>query len=306
MLCRRLQIGGTSMVFAGVLEGTFYCPYPDGMELSFSKMHGLGNDFVVIDAINQNVKLSTPQIRHIADRRHGVGCDQLLLVEAPEQPDAEFRYRIFNANGREVEQCGNGARCFARFVRQKGLTNASRIPVQTRAGRIELIIQDDERISVDMGAPHLEPEDIPFQAMVRAQRYALSVKGETVEIGAVSMGNPHAVLEVPNVESAPVEKLGSQIEAHPRFANHVNVGFMEIVDRSRIRLRVFERGVGETLACGSGACAAVVIGRIQGTLDETVTVGLRGGDLVVSWAGEHQPVLMTGPATFVFEGKIDL
>jgi diaminopimelate epimerase len=276
------------------------------MELSFSKMHGLGNDFVVIDAINQHVKLSTPQICHIADRRHGVGCDQLLLVEAAEQPDAEFRYRIFNANGREVEQCGNGARCFARFVRQKGLTEANRIPVQTKAGHIELIIQDDERICVDMGAPHLEPEDIPFQAMVRAQRYALSVKGETVEIGAVSMGNPHAVLEVPNVDSAPVAKLGSQIEAHPRFTNHVNVGFMEIVDRSRIRLRVFERGVGETLACGSGACAAVVVGRIQGTLDETVTVELRGGDLVVSWAGEHQPVLMTGPATFVFEGKIDL
>jgi len=276
------------------------------MEVSFSKMHGLGNDFVVIDAINQRIKLSTPQIRQIADRRHGVGCDQLLLVEAPEQPDTEFRYRIFNANGREVEQCGNGARCFARFVRQKGLTEARRIPVQTKAGRIELMIQDNDQIRVDMGAPQLEPENIPFQAMVRAQRYALSVKGETVEIGAVSMGNPHAVLEVPNVESAPVTKLGPQIEAHPRFTNHVNVGFMEIVDRSRIRLRVFERGVGETLACGSGACAAVVIGRIQGTLDETVTVELRGGDLVVSWAGEHQPVLMTGPATFVFEGKIDL
>jgi len=276
------------------------------MELSFSKMHGLGNDFVVIDAINQQVKLSTPQIRHIADRRHGVGCDQLLLVEAPEQPDAEFRYRIFNANGREVEQCGNGARCFARFVRQKGLTKASRITVQTKAGRIELVVQDDGQISVDMGPPHLEPAEIPFQAMVRAQRYALSVNGETVEIGAVSMGNPHAVLEVPHLDSAPLAKLGPRIESHPRFPNHVNVGFMEIIDRSRIRLRVFERGVGETLACGSGACAAVVIGRIQGTLDETVTVELRGGDLVVSWAGEHQPVLMTGPATFVFEGKIDL
>jgi diaminopimelate epimerase len=276
------------------------------MELSFSKMHGLGNDFVVIDAMNQQVKLSTPQIRHIADRRRGVGCDQLLLVETSERPDAEFRYRIFNANGREVEQCGNGARCFARFVRHKGLTEASRIPVHTKAGHIELIVQDDGQVTVDMGAPHLAPEDIPFQAMVRAQRYALSVKGETVEIGAVSMGNPHAVLEVPHVDSAPVAKLGPQIESHPRFPNHVNVGFMEIVDRSRIRLRVFERGVGETLACGSGACAAVVIGRIQGALDENVTVELRGGDLVVSWAGEHKPVLMTGPATFVFEGNIDL
>jgi diaminopimelate epimerase len=276
------------------------------MELSFSKMHGLGNDFVVIDAITQQVNLSTPQIRHIADRRHGVGCDQLLLVEASEQDDAQFRYRIFNANGREVEQCGNGARCFARFVRLKGLTQAERIQVQTKAGRIELIIQDDGQVSVDMGRPRLEPEDIPFQAMVRAQRYALSIKGETVEIGAVSMGNPHAVMEVPNVDSAPVAKLGPQIEKHPRFPQHVNVGFMEVIDRSRIRLRVFERGVGETLACGSGACAAVVIGRNQGTLEETVTVELRGGDLVVSWAGEHQPVLMTGPATFVFEGKIDL
>ena len=306
MLCPRLQTGWHIDEVCWKLEGTIHCPYPDAMEMSFSKMHGLGNDFVVIDAINQQVKLSTPQIRHIADRRHGVGCDQLLLVEAPEQPDAEFRYRIFNADGREVEQCGNGARCFARFVRQKGLTEASRIPVQTKAGRIELVIQDDGQVCVDMGTPHLEPDDIPFQAMVRAQRYALSVNSETVEIGAVSMGNPHAVLEVPHLDSAPLAKLGPQIEAHPRFPNHVNVGFMEIVDRSRIRLRVFERGVGETLACGSGACAAVVIGRIQGTLDETVTVELRGGDLVVSWAGEHQPVLMTGPATFVFEGKIDL
>lgn len=276
------------------------------MNLCFSKMHGLGNDFVVINAINQDIQLSSQQIRHIADRRQGVGCDQLLLVEAPEQPDTEFRYRIFNADGHEVEQCGNGARCFAKFVRRNGLTESSRIPVQTKAGRIELIIRDDDQVTVDMGAPELEPENIPFQAMVRAQRYALSVEGETVEIGAVSMGNPHAVLEVPHVDSAPVEKLGPQIEAHPRFPNHVNVGFMEVVERSRIRLRVFERGVGETLACGSGACAAVVVGRIQETLDETVTVELPGGDLVVSWPGEHQPVLMTGPATFVFEGKIDL
>ena len=276
------------------------------MTLYFSKMHGLGNDFVVINAINQDVKLSTPQIRRIADRRFGIGCDQLLLVEAPDRPGSEFRYRIYNADGREVEQCGNGARCFAIFVRQQGLTDARRIPVQTKAGRIELIIEDDGQITVDMGIPQLEPEAIPFEATVRAQRYALAVDGETVEIGAVSMGNPHAVLEVPHIDSAPVEKLGPQIEAHPRFPNHVNVGFMEIAGRSRIRLRVYERGVGETLACGSGACAAVVVGRIQNALEETVTVELRGGDLVVSWAGEHQPVLMTGPATFVFEGKIDL
>ena len=276
------------------------------MELSFSKMHGLGNDFVVIDAINQAVDLTSAQVRHIADRRLGIGCDQLLLVERSGQTDSEFRYRIFNANGKEVEQCGNGARCFARFVRDKGLTDASRIPVQTPAGRIELIIHDDERITVDMGAPRLEPDDIPFQALVRAPRYALSVAGETIELGVVSMGNPHAVLEVPHIDTAPVAKLGPQIESHSRFPNHVNAGFMEIVDRGRIRLRVFERGAGETLACGSGACAAVVVGRIQGELDETVNVELRGGDLVVSWAGEDYPVLMTGPATFVFEGKIQI
>jgi len=276
------------------------------MELSFSKMHGLGNDFVVIDAINQSVDLTSAQVRHIADRRQGVGCDQLLLVERSGQSDTEFRYRIFNANGKEVEQCGNGARCFALFVRDKGLTDANRIPVQTPAGLIELIIQDDGRITVNMGAPHLEPEDIPFQATVRAPVYALSVVGETIEFGAVSLGNPHAVLTVPHVDTAPIAKLGPQIEAHSRFPNHVNAGFMEIVARDRIRLRVFERGAGETLACGSGACAAVVVGRIQGALDETVNVELRGGDLVVSWAGEGHPVLMTGPATFVYEGKIQL
>ncbi|GMQ87130.1 MAG: diaminopimelate epimerase [Gammaproteobacteria bacterium] len=276
------------------------------MELSFSKMHGLGNDFVVIDAINQSVDLTSAQVRHIADRRQGVGCDQLLLVEHSEQADSEFRYRIFNANGSEVEQCGNGARCFALFVRDKGLSTASRIPVQTPAGRIELIIQDDDRVTVDMGAPRLEPDDIPFQATVRAPRYALSVTGETIELCAVSMGNPHAVLEIPHIDTAPVAKLGPQIEAHSRFPNHVNVGFMEIVDRGRIRVRVFERGVGETLACGSGACAAVVVGRIHNELDETVNVELRGGDLVVSWAGEGHPVLMTGPATFVFEGTIQI
>jgi diaminopimelate epimerase len=276
------------------------------MELSFTKMHGLGNDFVVIDAISQSVSLSGEQIKQIADRRHGVGCDQLLLVEASEQRETDFRYRIFNADGNEVEQCGNGARCFARFVREKGLTSADRIPVQTRAGRIELIIRDDGQVTVDMGAPHLDPKDIPFQAMVRAPYYALSVKGETVEIGAVSMGNPHAVMEVPHIDSAPISKMGPHIESHSRFPNRANVGFMEVVDRSHIRLRVFERGVGETLACGSGACAAVVIGRVQDLLDETVTVHLRGGDLVVSWPGEQQSVFMTGPATFVFEGTIKL
>jgi diaminopimelate epimerase len=276
------------------------------MQLQFSKMHGLGNDFVVIDAINQRVELSPKQIRLLADRRHGIGCDQVLLVEKSRQADSEFRYRIFNANGSEVEQCGNGARCFARFVRAKGLTTASRIPVYTSAGRIELIVHADESVTVDMGVPRLEPADIPFEATVRAPLYALSVHGETYELGAVSMGNPHAVLQVPHLDSAAVTKLGPAIEAHPRFPNHVNVGFMEVQDRTHIRLRVYERGAGETLACGSGACAAVVSGRIQNLLDETVNVELRGGNLVVSWPGDNQPVLMTGPATFVFEGTITL
>jgi diaminopimelate epimerase len=276
------------------------------MELLFSKMHGLGNDFVIIDAVKQSVSLSADQVRYLCDRRMGIGCDQLLLVERSHRPDAEFRYRIFNAGGDEVEQCGNGARCFARFVRDKGLTAADRIPVETKAGRIELIVQEDGQVTVNMGVPRLEPEDIPFQATVRAPRYAIAVKGETVEIGAVSMGNPHAVMEVPHIDSAPIAKIGPHLESHPRFPRHVNVGFMEIVDRSHIRLRVYERSVGETLACGSGACAAVVVGRIQNSLDETVSVELRGGKLVVSWAGEGQPVFMTGPATFVFEGKIEL
>lgn len=269
-------------------------------------MHGLGNDFVVIDAINQHPDLTSRQIRHLADRRLGIGCDQVLLVEASDRPDTEFRYRIFNADGGEVEQCGNGARCFARYVRARGLTDSRRIPVHTGAGRIELIVGEDEAVTVDMGAPRLEPADIPFEATVRAPQYALSVNGDTYEIGAVSMGNPHAVLEVPHLDSAPVDRLGPAIESHPRFPKRVNVGFMEVVDRARIRLRVYERGAGETLACGSGACAAVVAGRVQGILDETVTVELRGGDLVVSWAGDDQPVLMTGPATFVFEGTIEL
>jgi diaminopimelate epimerase len=276
------------------------------MELRFTKMHGLGNDFVVIDAINQSVQLDTHQLRFLADRRHGVGCDQILLVEASDRPDSAFRYRIFNADGGEVEQCGNGARCFARFVREKGLTDAERITVDTRAGLIELIVGNDDQVTVNMGVPVLEPVDIPFEALVRAPQYALSVEGETLEIGAVSLGNPHAIMEVPHIDSAHVAQLGPLIESHPRFPNRVNAGFMEIVDRGHIRLRVYERGAGETLACGSGACAAVVVGRLWNELDENVEVELRGGNLVVSWAGENQPVLMTGPATFVFEGTITL
>lgn len=276
------------------------------MQLAFTKMHGLGNDFVVIDATRQPLELSAEQVRMIADRRLGVGCDQLLLVEPARDPEADFRYRIFNADGGEVEQCGNGARCFARFVRDKHLSEANPISVETRGGLIRLTLEDDGQVTVDMGVPRLEPEDIPFKATVRAPRYALAVGGQTVEIGAVSVGNPHAVLAVPNLEHAPVAQLGPLIETHSRFPNRANVGFMEIVARDRIRLRVWERGVGETLACGSGACAAVVIGRVQSRLDESVTVELRGGDLVISWAGEEHPVMMTGPATFVYEGTMEL
>ncbi|VAW73527.1 Diaminopimelate epimerase [hydrothermal vent metagenome] len=276
------------------------------MELRFTKMHGLGNDFVVIDGINQSVHLDTHQLRSLADRRHGVGCDQILLVETSDRDDSDFRYRIFNADGGEVEQCGNGARCFARFVREKGLTDADVITVHTRAGLMELRVEDDEQITVNLGVPILEPADIPFETLVRAPQYALSVEGETLEIGCVSLGNPHAVMEIPHIDSAHVKQLGPLIESHSRFPNRVNAGFMEVVNRGHIKLRVYERGVGETLACGSGACAAVVIGHLWEELDERVEVELRGGNLMVSWAGENQPVLMTGPATFVFEGTITL
>jgi len=276
------------------------------MQLRFTKMHGLGNDFVVVDAIGQQIALTPAQVRHIADRRRGVGCDQLLLVERSERADSRFRYRIFNADGGEVEQCGNGARCFALFVRARGLTDATRIPVYTAAGRIELQVHEDDSVTVNMGVPRLDPADIPFEADARACNYSLSVDGQDYRIGAVSMGNPHAVLQVADVDTAPVATLGPAVQTHPRFPARVNVGFMQIVDRTRIRLRVFERGAGETLACGTGACAAVVVGHLQGLLDETVTVSLPGGDLVVSWPGETAPVMMTGPATFVFEGTIAL
>lgn len=276
------------------------------MNLEFTKMHGLGNDFVVIDGINQAVDLTPERVRFIANRRLGVGCDQVLLVEASPVEDADFRYRIFNADGNEVEQCGNGARCFARFVRDRGLTDKTEIPVLTGGGRIVLKVQPDDQVTVDMGPPRLNPADIPFEAEAANTAYLLDVDGETMEIGAVSMGNPHAVLRVDNVQTAPVARLGPAIEAHPRFPNHVNVGFMEVVDRNHVNLRVYERGAGETLACGTGACAAVVAGRVQGLLDELVAVDLPGGRLMISWPGDDAPVLMTGPAERVFEGTIEL
>jgi diaminopimelate epimerase len=276
------------------------------MELEFTKMHGLGNDFVVIDAINQAVVLSAEQIRFIADRHRGVGCDQLLLVEAGDRPEVDFRYRIFNSDGGEVEQCGNGARCFARFVHDKGLSDKNPLRVSTNTGVIELTEQVDGQVTVNMGVPRFAPPDIPFIADARAERYVLDLPSQTVEIGAVSMGNPHAVLLVNDVQLAPVQDWGRTLERHERFPQRTNVGFMQIVDTLNIRLRVFERGVGETQACGTGACAAVAVGRKWGLLQERVNVNLPGGQLMVQWAGEGEPVWMTGPAESVFEGRISI
>jgi diaminopimelate epimerase len=276
------------------------------MTLQFTKMHGLGNDFIVLDGIHQRIDLTPAQIRHLADRHFGIGCDQLLLVETAQQANADFRYRIFNADGGEVEQCGNGARCFARYVRAKGLTDKDRITVETMKGVLVLTIQADNQVTVNMGIPNFTPSEIPFKAAQQAQTYPLNIGGETLRIGAVSMGNPHAVTQVEDIQSAPVATLGPQIEHHPDFPQRVNAGFMQVASSSEIAVRVYERGAGETLACGSGACAAMVIGRLWGLLEETVHVRLTGGTLIISWPGEGQPVMMTGPAEFVFEGSIEL
>ncbi|MGM0433342.1 MAG: diaminopimelate epimerase [Pseudomonadota bacterium] len=272
--------------------------------LRFTKMHGLGNDFMVVDAITQPVQLEASQIRQMADRHQGVGFDQLLMVEPPERPDVDFRYRIFNADGSEVEQCGNGARCFARFVRDQQLTRQHRIRVQTATGIMTLEVTRKGQVRVDMGVPELAPAAIPFAADEPAVTYPITVDGEELSISTVSMGNPHGVLVVEDVDTAPVDRLGPLIEAHPRFPARANAGFMQVVAPDRIRLRVFERGVGETRACGSGACAAVVAGRLRGLLSERVTVELLGGQLTISWPGDGAAVTMEGPATRVFEGRI--
>jgi len=269
-------------------------------------MHGLGNDFVVINAITQSVSLSSEKIRFIADRHFGVGCDQLLLVEKSDVADADFRYRIYNNDGGEVEHCGNGARCFAIFVREEGLTTKSTIPVITNNGLITLDIEDNGMVTVDMGAPILEPASIPFLAKEQSKSYALNIAGTDVNFGAVSVGNPHAVVVVDDVDSAPVEALGKAIQADKHFPNSVNVGFMQVIDRNHIKLRVYERGVGETQACGTGACAAVIVGRVQGLLDESVAANLLGGKLSISWSGDKNPVMMTGPTATVFKGTITL
>jgi diaminopimelate epimerase len=274
------------------------------MRLEFTKMHGLGNDFVVIDCITQRARLETYQIKQIADRHFGVGFDQLLLVEPPSRPDVDFCYRIFNADGSEVQQCGNGARCFARFVRDRKLTRKSKLVVETASGIIELNIAPNGWVRVNMGVPRLEPAEIPFIATQRALTYPIEVANRTLEISAVSMGNPHAVILVDNVDTAPVREIGRPLECHPRFPERVNVGFLQIVDRNNARLRVFERGTGETLACGTGTCAAVVAGIQQGLLDERVRVQLRGGELDIRWQGEGYAVWMTGPTARVFDGVL--
>lgn len=276
------------------------------MLLRFTKMHGLGNDFVVIDAVSQSVTITPELARRLGDRRFGIGCDQILVVEPPNQADVDFGYRIFNQDGTEVEQCGNGARCFAKFVRDRRLTGKNTIRVETACGIIELEVQGDNQVRVNMGVPILEPEKIPFTANTISTQYNIDVADETFSIGAVSMGNPHAVLKVDEIDTAPVATLGPAIESHSRFAQRVNAGFMQVLNRHEINLRVYERGVGETLACGTGACAAVVAGQLQDLLDSPVTVNLPGGSLVIEWPGDGQPVIMTGPATTVFHGRIKL
>lgn len=272
------------------------------MKIEFTKMHGLGNDFMVINQVTQNIQLNSDQIRRLADRHTGVGFDQLLMVSPPTSPDVDFKYRIFNADGSEVEQCGNGARCFARFVREKGLTHKDVIPVETNTGKIELRLEGVDRVTVNMGAPVFIPEQIPLQAEGRQSLYKFNVDSDIVELACVSMGNPHGVMQVSNVDTAAVEKLGPKLESHPRFPNKANIGFCEVVDRKNIRLRVFERGVGETQACGTGACAAAVVAIAANLVDNKVNVSLPGGSLQIEWQGENQPVFMTGPATTVYDG----
>jgi diaminopimelate epimerase len=273
--------------------------------IHFTKMHGLGNDFVVIDALRQTPRLELATIKRLADRHFGIGFDQLLLVEKPVSPNADFKYRIFNADGSEVSQCGNGARCFARFVRDKGLTDKDEVRVDTDAGQLLLKFDSDGQITVNMGIPRHHPAEIPLLADQEASSYQASAGGETYTFGAVSMGNPHAVLRVEDVETAPVAAVGRLLESHPVFPARANIGFMQIVDREHIKLRVYERGAAETLACGSGACAAAVIAIERGLVDPHVQVQLPGGPLKISWAGRGEPVLMTGPAISVFEGTIE-
>ena len=276
------------------------------MIINFSKMQGLGNDFVVIDAINQQLSLNSEQIRLIADRHFGVGCDQLLLVEKARQTNSDFAYRIFNADGSEVNQCGNGARCFARFVRDKKLSGKDEILVDTGAGELLLVFDKDNQITVNMGVPRHEPEAIPIIADQQSPEYMLQTETIKLTFGAVSMGNPHAVIQVDDITLAPVNELGPLLENNPMFPERVNVGFMQIIDRQTLKLRVYERGAAETLACGSGACAAAVIAIERNLTDNNINVSLPGGQLRISWQGRGQPVFMTGPAVAVFDGSMEI
>lgn len=274
---------------------------------SFTKMHGLGNDFVVFDATREPLSLTARQARQIADRHLGIGCDQILIVDPPPSDEVDFGYRIINGDGSESGQCGNGARCIARFIHDHHLADKQSLRVRTLSGDMQLQLLDDNQVQVDMGVPRFEPSEIPFSATGRRKNYHLIVDDdEAVEFGAVSMGNPHAVMHVTNIDQTPVARLGGALQAHETFPESVNVGFMQVVNETRVRLRVFERGVGETRACGSGACAAVAVGRDQGVLAETVSVMLPGGILQVTWPGEGLPLLMTGPAVSVFDGSIEI
>ena len=276
------------------------------MILKFTKMHGAGNDFVVLDGVRQKIELAPEQLRLLADRHFGVGCDQILLVEKPENKEADFRYRIFNSDGGEVEQCGNGARCFMRFVHDQKLTSKRGIVVETHSGLISPRLEQDGRVTVNMGAPIFDPERIPFTGGKSSVSEPLEVAGKLLDISAVSMGNPHAVQVVDDIEQAPVKELGPLIAQHPRFPKRVNAGFMQVMDRHHIRLRVYERGAGETLSCGTGACAAVVAGIRRGLLDTPVNVATRGGALTIAWDGDGKIVQMTGPGITVFAGEITI
>ncbi len=276
------------------------------MQIQFSKMHGLGNDFMVVDNVTQNAFFSKEKIQQLADRNFGIGFDQLLMVEPPYDPEQDFHYRIFNADGSEVAQCGNGARCFARFVKQKGLINRNKIVVSTKAGKMVLYLEKDGQVTVNMGKPEFEPAKVPLKANKQENFYIIRDGDQTLFCGAVSLGNPHCVMEVDDVTTAPVLTVGPQLERHERFPEGVNVGFMQVLSDSHIKLRVFERGAGETLACGSGACAAVAIGQIQGKLGKDVRVDLPGGNLRVRWPGGDAPLKMTGPAEHIYDGQITL
>lgn len=276
------------------------------MRFRFTKMHGLGNDFVMLDGVSQKLIITPERAKHISNRNFGIGCDQILLVEPPKSPDADFKYRIFNADGSEVENCGNGARCFAIFVRQRGLTNKRQIKVQTNSGDMVLHVREDDQVTVNMGEPILEPTKIPFQSPKQQTIYGLNIEGARYEISSVSMGNPHAVMLVDDVAKFPVNIMGPLVESHINFPNKTNAGFMQIIDKQNMKLRVFERGCGETLACGTGACAAAVSAQLRGLIDTQVHINLLGGQLLIEWQGPGTPVYMTGPATTVFHGQMKL